>query len=400
MSDRRDGVGGPLGFLAEGFERELKRLGYKPGAASAQLGLLADLSRWLEDEGIPAAALTGGRVVDFLAARRREGRARFVSPTGMATLLSYLRGAGVVPEALRPAPVGPTEALLECYHRFLVDDRGLAPAVVVQYETGARLFAEFVGQRGTNLAEVSASDVSAFVAEHCARPVKLAPPEMATILRAFLRFLYVEGITRLPLHNAVPPVASWKASTLPKALPQGAVACLLRSCDRRTARGRRDYAILMLLARLGLRAGEIVALGLDDFDWRAGELVIHGKGRREERMPLPEDVGEAVVGYLRRGRPRSDCRAVFVRTVAPLVGLTRGAVTNVVYAACDRAGVVRASAHRLRHTLATDLLREGSSLTEIGQVLRHVSISTTSIYAKVDHDALSGLARPWPGGGA
>jgi integrase/recombinase XerD len=378
MSDRSVGVRGPLGPVAGGFEAELGRLGYKPGAAGKQLGLLGDLSRWLEDEGIAPSELTSERVASFVAARRREGRALFVSPMGMATLVGYLRAAGVIPDPSRPVPVGPTEVLLERYYRFLVEDRGLAEAVVAQYETGARLFMDFVAERGVDLVEVSAGDVSTFVARHCARPVRFAPPEMATILRGFLRFLYVAGMTRMPLAQAVPPVASWSASTLPKALPPGVPTRLLRSCDRRTARGRRDYAILVLLARLGLRAGEIVALDLEDFDWRAGELVIHGKGRRDERLPLPADVGEAVVGYLRRGRPQTDCRAVFVRMTAPLVGLTRGSVTYVVYAACDRAGLPRASAH----------------------VLRHRSITTTAIYTKVDHDALAGLARPWPGGAA
>jgi site-specific recombinase XerD len=387
-------------LFAEGFETELRRLGYKPGAANKQLGLLDDLSRWLDEAGMAPGELTNERVADFVGARRRKGRARFVSLMGMATLLGYLRGAGVIPEPSRRAPVGPTEVLLERYYRYLVDDRGLGDAVVAQYEIGARLFVDFAAACRLELGEVSAGDVSAFVARHCARPVKLAPPELATMLRAFLRFLYVEEITRLPLAQAVPPVASWSASTLPKALPPGVPARLLDSCDRRTAGGRRDYAILMLLTRLGLRGGEIVALRLEDVDWRAGEVVIHGKGRRDERMPLPADVGEAVVGYLRRGRPQTDCRAVFVRLAAPLVGLTRGSVTNVVYAACDRAGVSRASAHRLRHTLATDLLRSGSSLTEIGQVLRHRSISTTALYAKVDHEALATLARPWPGGAA
>lgn len=400
MSDRCAEVRGPLGSLVEGFETELRRLGYKPPSASRQLGLLAELSEWLEDEGVAPSELTTERLAVFVGARRREGRTRFVSLMGMGTLLGYLRGAGVIPEPSRRVPVGPTEVLLERYFRFLVDDRGLADAVVAQYESGARLFMEFVAERGVDLLEVSAGDVSTFVARHCARPVKLAPPELGSILRAFLRFLYVEGITRLPLAQAVPPVASWSASSLPKALPLGVPARLLRSCDRRTALGRRDYAILVLLARLGLRAGEIVAMRLEDFDWPAGEVVIHGKGRRDDRLPLPADVGEAVVGYLRRGRPRTDCRALFVRTAAPLVGLTPNAVTHVVYSACDRAGVPRASAHRLRHTLATDLLRSGSSLTEIGQVLRHRSISTTAIYAKVDHDALAALARPWPGGAA
>ncbi len=351
-------------------------------------------------EGLGAAALSGGRVAVFLEVRRSEGRDRFVTPAGLGTLLGFLRAVGAVPEASRPAPAGPSEVVLDRYRRFLIEDRGLADAVVVMYETGARLFADFAGSRGRDLGEVDAADVSAFVADHCARPVKLAAPELVTILRGFLRFMYVEGIVIAPLAQAVPPVASWSASALPRALPAGVPARLLASCDRSTVAGLRDYAMLMLLTRLGLRCGEIVAMALEDFEWAAGEVVIHGKGRREERLPLPVEVGDAVVDYLRMGRPRTECRVVFLRTLAPLIGLSRASVTQVVYAACGRAGVPRASAHRLRHTLATDLLRAGSSLGEIGQVLRHRSISTTALYAKVDHDALATLARPWPGGRA
>lgn len=398
MPDRVAGVRGPLGSFAKGFANELGDLGYKPAAARKQLGLLADLSEWLEEVGVAPAGMTSEVVAEFLRARRRRGQTRFVSPMGIGTLLGYLRGAGVVPEASRRAPAEPSDQLLERYYRFLVNDRGLAAAVVAQYETGARLFMDFVAERDVDLRDVSALDVNTFVTRHCARPVKLAPPELASILRGFLRFLHVEGVTTLPLAQAVPPVASRSDTSLPKALPQGHAGRLLRSCDRRTADGRRDYAILVLLVRLGLRAGEIVALRLEDFDWRAGEVVIHGKGRRDDRLPLPADVGAAVVGYLRRGRPRTDCRAVFVRTAAPMRGLTPKAVTHVVYNACDRAGVPRAGAHRLRHTLATQLLASGSSLVEIGQILRHRSISTTAIYARVDHVALRELAMPWPGG--
>lgn len=400
MPDRFAGIKGPLGPIADGFASELSGLGYKPAAASRQLCLLADLSEWLEDVGVAPAGLTTEVVAEFLQTRRRGGQTRFVSPMGIGTLLGYLRGAGVVPGASRRVPAGPTEQLRERYYRFLVNDRGLAAAVVAQYETGARLFMDFVAGRDVDLLDVSAHDVSTFVTRHCAQPVKLAPPELASTLRSFLRFLHVEGVTTLPLAQAVPTVASRKDNSLPKALPPGQAGRLLRSCDRRTARGRRDYAILVLLVRLGLRAGEIVALRLEDFDWRAGEVVVHGKGRRDDRLPLPADVGEAVVGYLRRGRPRTDCRAVFVRTAAPLRGLTPNAVSQVIYSACDRAGAPRAGAHRLRHTLATQLLASGSSLVEIGQVLRHRSISTTAIYARVDHVALRELAMPWPGGAA
>jgi site-specific recombinase XerD len=218
-------------------------------------------------------------------------------------------------------------------------------------------------------------------------------------MRSFLRFAVVEGLTAWPLATAVPSVARWTAVGLPRGLTRVEVAALLASCDQRRAIGRRDYAILVLLARLGLRAAEVAALRLDDIDWRAGEIVVRGKGRTEERLPLPSDVGEAIAVYLRRGRPQRPEREVFLRAAAPLRGLAPEGVSEVVRAASERAGLGSFGAHRLRHTAGTEMLRAGASLTEVAQVLRHRSVTTTAIYAKVDHLALRELAMPWPGVG-
>jgi integrase/recombinase XerD len=199
------------------------------------------------------------------------------------------------------------------------------------------------------------------------------------------------------MHDAVPSTASWRLSGLPRALESEQLAALLSFCDRGSSTGRRDYAVLVMLARLGLRAGEVAALKLEDVDWRSGELVIVGKGRRAERLPLPADVGEAIVDYLQSGRPATALdRSLFVRVRAPHHGLTTGGVTQIVVAAARRAGLGQIHAHRLRHTAATAMLRAGASLEEIGQVLRHRQALTTAIYAKVDRDALRQLARPWP----
>ena len=233
------------------------------------------------------------------------------------------------------------------------------------------------------------------------RPVKQSPRELVSGLRSFLRFLHVEGVTAGPLAQAVPPYASWRAAGLPKALTPDQVQRLLSSCDRRTAKAGGTTPCWCCWPGSGLRAGEVAGLRLEDFDWHAGELVVHGKGPRVERLPLPADVGEAVAGYLQRGRPRVEDRepsAVFLRVNPPLVGIGPTAVTWVVYDACNRAGLPRAGAHRLRHTVATQILRGGGSLTEVDQVLRHRRVGTTAIYAKVDQDALAELARPWPGG--
>ena len=221
--------------------------------------------------------------------------------------------------------------------------------------------------------------------------------EMVVVaLRALLRFLHVHGLIAEPLAEAVPSVAR-RREDLPRSLPAGQVTLLLDGCDRATPTGRRNYAILLLLSRLGLRRGEVAALCLDDVDWRAGEIVVHGKGSRLDRLPLPCDLGEAIVDYLRHGRPRVTDRALFINACAPLIGISRGCVTDVVRYACMRAGIGLVGAHRLRHTVATELLRHGAGLIEIGQVLRHQDQTTTAVYAKVDRAALSPLALPWPG---
>jgi site-specific recombinase XerD len=223
---------------------------------------------------------------------------------------------------------------------------------------------------------------------------------MVSALRSLLRFLHVDGLVDQPLVQAVPSVAAWKLAGLPKALDADQVSALLASCDKATAVGRRDYAILVALVRLGLRAGEVASLCLDDIDWRRGELTVRGKGNRHERLPLPADVGQAVVSYLEAGRPAATAtgREVFVTVRAPHRELTRVTVTQVVARAARRAGLGRIYAHRLRHTAATGMLRGGASLAEIGQVLRHHRALTTMTYAKVDIDALRALARPWLGG--
>jgi integrase/recombinase XerD len=220
---------------------------------------------------------------------------------------------------------------------------------------------------------------------------------LVTRLRAFLRFLHLDGVIDRDLAGAVPSVASWRLAGLVKALDSRTVAQLLASCDRRTRVGRRDYAVLIVLSRLGLRAGEVAALRLADIDWRAGELSVRGKGSRHERLPLPSDVGDALAGWLSRGRPRCECVFVFTRAVAPLGGLSSGGVSTIVQRACRRAGLPVVGAHRLRHTAATEMLRAGGSLAEVGQVLRHRGRDVTSIYAKVDRLALAAVVARWPG---
>jgi site-specific recombinase XerD len=284
------------------------------------------------------------------------------------------------------------------YRDYLRHERGLIPSTVHSLLDVARCFLDgYSRAENLELDQLTATDVTRFVLrESRGHSIGYAKSRVSR-LRSLLRFLYVEGQTPTPLAEAVPAIAGWRLSQLPKALEPQQVARLLRSCDRRTALGRRDYAILTMLVRLGLRAGDVVALELDNLDWQRGELAIRGKGRQEERLPLPVDVGEALVAYLRRGRPRVDCRRVFLRGPAPHGPLSADTVRDVVYRACARSGVPRVGAHRLRHSAATHMLHRGASLPEIAQVLRHRSLKTTAIYAKVDRNALRALAQPWPG---
>lgn len=395
-------VTGPLAAYADAFGEQLIAWGYTPLSAANQLRVMAHASRWLACHGLGAERFTPERVDEFLADRRAEGYTCWLSPRGVRPLVGFLRDRGAAPVVPASAPESsPREVLLEEYRCYLAVERALAASTIRRRLDVARIFLD-VGCRsgGGSLAlgELSAAEVVDFVTARCRdRSVGWAK-NLVTDLRSLLRFLHVRGHLVAPLWSAVPAVAGWRGGSLPRVLAAADVGRLLASCDQRRAMGRRDFAVLMLLARLGLRAAEVAALELSDLDWRAGEVVIRGKGRREERLPLPSDVGEAIAGYLRRGRPRSDEPRVFVRVRAPHGPLGGAAVKAVVHMACDRAGLARIGAHRLRHSVATEMLRAGAPLAEVGQVLRHRSPATTAIYAKVDRAALRALALPWPGG--
>jgi integrase/recombinase XerD len=391
-------VAGPLAPYAPGFGRELCGCGYADLSTAEQLRLMSHLSRWMAGEGL--SALCGEQIVEYCAARKADGYVARLTPGSLGRLLAFLQAQGVMlaSPAGRPA-AGAEEELLGRYRAYLVEERGLVPAVVSQYLRAAALFVADYPGAVTGQRVLDAAAVSAFCVRELPRRGRASAADLASELRSFLRFLHLEGLVVAPVAQAVPAVANRKGGGLPRALPPATVAGLLASCDRRTRLGRRDYAMLMLLARLGLRAGEVASLSLDDLGWRAGELTVHGKGGREDRLPLPCDVGAALAAWL-RSRPRVNTRAVFLRAIAPVGAITSAGVTWAVYNACDRSGVPRAGAHRLRHSLATQMLAAGSSLTEVGQVLRHARVATTAIYAKVDHRALDALVVPWPGGGA
>jgi integrase/recombinase XerD len=388
-------VQGPLAPWAGGFESWLTARGYASRSVYHRVCQLSLLSRWLEREGLRAAELTDERAEQFLDVRRATGRSTWVSSRCLALPLEYLREVGAVPELVVAVADGELDELLEGYREYLLLERGLASRTILEYQRTARLFLE---QRpvGLELERLTAADVSAFLVRECPRRTVAGARHLVSDLRPLLRYLHVTGLIEMPLVWAVPGVADQRDRSLPRGLEPKVVARLLASCDRRRTVGRRDYAIVLLLVRLGLRAAEVAAIELEDLDWRRGEILIRGKGDRHDLLPLPVAVGQAIVSYLQR-RGRSEWPVLFVRVTAPTGPLSNDAVRGVVHDACVRAGVAPVGAHRLRHTAATGMLREGASLPEIAQVLRHREIKTTTLYAKVDRARLRPLAKPWPG---
>lgn len=320
----------------------------------------------------------------------------------MARLLSALRDAGLIEPAEIPKPTE-HEAIFQAFSDYLGKERGLTPASVVAHLPVVRQFLQELCPSGAaDLGKLSQEDVIRYIERHASDWSAGTGKTMCWSLRAFLRYVYFKGLVSIALADCVPSIRRWKFASLPTYMSAQQVQCVLDSCDQTTTMGRRDYAVLMMLAKLGLRASEVATLTLDDIDWRSGEMLLHAKGRRRSMMPIPPDVGAAIVAYLRDGRPHSSCRRLFLRMLAPHVGFASGcAITMIARQALDRAGIhghAHRGAHLFRHSLATNLLRSGATFSEIGQLLRHESTDSTRIYAKVDIDALRQLSLPWPGG--
>ena len=392
-------VVGPLAPYADGFREELARIGYSPGSAEIHVRLTAHLSRWLVVEGCELSELTDERVEQFLLALR-VGRRRAPTVRTLEPLLAWLRARGLAPPASPPA-VTAVGALLARYRVWLVSERGLAARTVDRYDTTARRFFAYrqpLAAEDSPTAGLNGEVVTRFLLHESSRGQAVGSVQgVVASLRVLLRFCYLQGLTGCMLADAVPPVAGLRGTRLPPRLAAAEVSALLGSCDRAHPTGIRDFAVLVVLARLGLRAGEVAALQVGDVDWRSGLLVIRGKGRRSDRLPLSAEVGEALAAYLQRARPRTPDRTLFLTVRAPWRPLHPNTVSRVVLVACRRAGVTPVRAHRLRHALATEMLGHGAGLAEIAQVLRHQDLATTAAYARVDRNSLRRVARPWPG---
>jgi len=390
---------GPIASHIDCFAKFLADQGYARNTVTSKYLLVADLSHWLKRRRLPLAHLDEGKLKEFHVDHRRSIRRGDVA-SGQQ-LLNWLRGVRVVPASPQTVDRSGLGRLTHDYERFLSSQRGLAPATLSSYLPIVRRFlTERFGSSAVRVEDLRPRDLHRFILRQVPRGSRNYAKLVVTALRSFLRFLFQRGAIKTDLLTGVLAVANWRLSHLPKSLPPNQVERLLQCCDRSTPSGQRDYAILLLLARLGLRGGEVLAMTLDDPDWDRGEIVVHGKGQRLARLPLPKDVGVALAHYLRHVRPACSTRKLFIRMKAPRDGLRLSAICCVVRRALKRAGLNPdfKGAHLLRHSLATNMLRRGASLGEIGQLLRHAQPTTTQIYAKVNIVALRRIALPWMGG--
>jgi len=399
---RRAGV---LGAYLDSFLAAVAELGYTTATLRGRLWVLGDLERWLKRKRLALVGLEEQVLKQFLENQRRHGRFRRSDSRTVHQLLEHLRGKGIVPSPEPTVDESPLATLKQRYEDYLRKERGLCPGTGARYWCFVRQFlVERFGQGPMGIRRLAPDDVSSFVLRHACSGNPGATKLMVTALRSFGRFLFRSGETQRDLAGALPTVATWRLAEVPKYLEAHEVERVIQACDRGTSVGRRDYALLLLLARLGLRASEVIGLELDDIDWRAGVLTVRGKGRYHDQLPLPPDVGKALVTYLRQDRPPCNTRRVFVRNRAPHRGFAHpSSLSTIVRRAVERAGLQpnHKGTHLLRHSLATGMLRRGASLAEIGQFLRHHSPNTTEIYAKVDLSGLRSVAQPWPrkGGG-
>ena len=396
--------GGPLVAHVGAYIDRARHEGYPARTVLEHVRLVASLNQHLIRTGRNACELDEALIARFL---RRDPRARRSpgAPVTIRRLLTVLRDAGAVaPAVTRPASPTPAQQLTDEFRTYLRKERGLSRAAIYGYALAIDSFlTRRFGLGKPSCKRLTGEDVTDFLRWEIKRRQLHHTSNLLAGMRAFLRFLHACGRTKIDLSPVVPREARWSLSGLPKNLPPGAATKVLAACDRRRARGRRDYAMLMLLARLGLRGGEVLSLTLDDIDWEHGRILVRsGKGPGNAHMPLPHDVGQAIAAYLREDRPACASRRVFLRMIAPHAPLSQTtAVLSVIvgrYFKAAGVAAVRKGAHAFRHTLATDMLRDGASLDEIGQVLRHTRPESTMIYAKVDVEALRELALPWPGG--
>lgn len=389
---RKSGV---LAGEVEPYRAWLLARGYTAGSVRLLLRDLSHLGVWLAARGLSGSEIAEAGVRELFAARREQGRHGVPGERGISRLLAFLSERGLLADLRRD--ISPLERLVADFRDWMVGERGLAATTVLRYDKTAGRFPSEQALHGgvLDVAALTGADVNAFLLRECARVSAGSAKGRVAELRALLTFLYVHELVPLRLGAAVPPVGGWRLATIPRLVSPADVERVIASCDTSTLEGTRNRAIMLLVARLGLRSIEVARLELDDVDWRRGEVTVRGKGRREDRLPLPNDVGEALGGYLARRGRQDGSRRIFLTCRAPRGPIRPDLVNDVVERACRRSGVARFGPHRMRHALAGELLRHGVGLVAISQVLRHQDLATTAVYAKVDLAALRQVAQPW-----
>ncbi len=393
---------GPLGCITPAYAALLSQQGYTEHSAHLQLRFLNDMNQWLHQQRLRVTDLSEPTINRYMQSRHQRFRPRRDDDSILSRLVHLLQAYGLLPREPARPPDNTRQRIENDYDRYLTEERGLSVATRINYRPFIQRFLSTqFGDNPIRFDDLNADEVIRFIRHQAVRLNPKRAGLMVSALRSFFRYLRHRGDITTDLAACVPAIANWQFSALPKFLQPDQVQQVLSQCDRRTAQGRRDYAILLLLARLGLRACEIVSLTLDDIHWQAGEISIQGKGNRSALLPLPPDVGGAIAAYLEKDRPICSTRRVFIRMKAPRRGFANSAaISTIVARTLKKAGIdsPHTGAHQFRHTLATQMLRKGAALAEIALLLRHSSINTTTVYAKVDLTALQTLAQPWPGG--
>lgn len=393
---------GPFGKHIQGYAALLCQLGYASETGWAKIRMVSEFGHWLDQKHIGIEMLDEQQVAVFVEKRFEKVKRREGEKATLDLFLKHLRQTHAIPACQPQTRQTPSDSLIQNYRRFLLEERNLGPETVNGYISAvARFLAHRFKGGKVEVEKLRANDIISFVMHDSTTRGRRASQLATTALRSLFRFLLQDRQIGSDLARAVPAVAGWRLSELPRYLESAQVEMLLKCCDRRRKAGKRNYAILLLMARLGLRAGEVARLALEDIDWSAGELCIRGKGARIDRLPLIQPVGEAIADYLRKARPPCSSRCVFIRVKAPYAGFScpPNGICCLVRRALKEAKLnpPHKGAHILRHSLATRMLSNGASMSQIGRVLRHKSIQTTEVYAKVDLNALRRLAQPWPG---
>ena len=394
---------GSFSAFVQLFAEQLQAQGYAAESLKTSVRLVTDFVTWLDQRGVEDRSVAPTHVASYLNERWLQRRRRRGDAFTLHGFARFCVPDGYDEVSGQSATIAPARRIRQEFEQYLLRDRGLAAASIRLYgEAVGRFLESLFGDGEVQLGRLTATDIVRFVQAEASRLRHSKRAKvMISALRSFLQYGRYRGDITADLHACVPTVANWSMTGIPRTISPSQVQSLLGRCDRGSATGRRDYAMLLLLARLGLRASEVVDLKLEDLDWDEGAISIRGPAQRCDRLPLPADVGTALVEYLRDGRPACTARNVFIRSRAPRRALLGpSAVSCVVCRALRRAGIDSPvkGAHLLRHSLATQMLGGGASLGEIAEILRHRNPQTTTIYAKVDLVALHALALPWPGG--